>query len=120
MYVGGVKVSNFVVEEGTKGSWKYRKWKDGTAELWASIRATHANGSILEGGLDYPFALTGTIYGIGTLNSAGGNSVAALSWNLKLTYDLDHCDVWVHNPGSVNFTTSSTADISVYIVGKWK
>ena len=120
VYIEGTKVSNHVIGEGTQGAWKYRKWKDGTAELWGSIRAAHANGSVLGGGLDYPFALTGTIYGIGTLNSAGGNGYGALPWNLKLTYDLDHCDVWVHNSGTVGFAADSTADASVYIVGKWK
>ena len=120
VYIGGTQISNHVVEEGTSGAWKYRKWKDGTAELWGLVTAAHANGSVLGGRLEYPFILTGTVYGIGTLNSAGGNSVAALPWNLKLTYGLDLCEVWVHNSGSVGFPADSTADASVYIVGKWK
>lgn len=120
VYIGGTRVSNHVVDEGIKDTWKYRKWSDGSAELWGICTATHANGSVLGGRLEYPFALTGTVYGIGTLNSAGGNGVGALPWNLKLTYGTDLCEVWVHNSGSVGFASDSTADVSVYIVGRWK
>ena len=118
--IGGSKVGNHVVEEGTTGDWKYRKWHDGTAELWGIITAVHHNGSILGGRLNYPFVLIGTVYGIGTLNDAGGNSGSALPWNLKLTYGLDLCEVWIHNSGSVGFGADTTAKASVYIVGRWK
>lgn len=120
VYIEGTKVANHVIEEGTEGAWKYRKWKDGTAELWGICTATHANGSILGGRLEYPFILTGAVCVIGTLNSAGGNGAAALPWNLKVTYGLDLCEVWVHNSGSVGFASDSTAEVSVYITGKWK
>ena len=120
VYIKGMKVSNHVIEEGTNGAWKYRKWKDGTAELWGKLTVTYANGNVLGGSLTFPFSLKDTIYCIGTLNSAGGNGYGALPWNLKLTYDLDHCDAWVHNSGTTGFTSESTADVSVYIVGQWK
>lgn len=111
---------DYVVEQGTSGKWTYRKWFSGQAELWGICTATHANGSVLGGRISYPFLLTGTVYCIGTLNSAGGNAAGALPWNLKLTYGLDLCEVWVHNPGSVGFTESTVVDVSVYIVGRWK
>lgn len=120
VYIKGTKVGNHVVEESTAGAWKYRKWNDGTVELWSIITAVHHNGSILGGTLNYPFTLTGTVCGIGTLNDAGGNSGAALPWNLKVTYSTKLCEVWVHNPGSDKFTVGSTAAVSVYVVGRWK
>ena len=110
----------YIVEQGVSGNWTYRKWSDGLAELWGHIVATHHNGSILGGELNYPFTLSGNIYGIGTLNSAGGNSGAALPWNLKLVYGTTLCGAWVHNSGSVGFGTASTADVSVHIMGRWK
>lgn len=113
-------LQDYVVEQGTSGSWTYRKWKSGCAELWGINRPALANGSVLSGSLTYPFALTGTVYGIGTINSAGGNAAGALPWNLKLTYGTALCEIWVHNPGSVGFTSSTVVDVSVYIVGKWK
>lgn len=32
--INGIPVVNYVVEQGTDGIWKYRKWSDGTAECW--------------------------------------------------------------------------------------
>ena len=110
----------YIVEQGVSGSWTYRKWNDGTAELWGICKTTHANGSVLGGRLTYPFLLTGTVYAVGTINSAGGNGGAALPWNLKITYGLDLCEAWIHNSGSVGFTESSTIDVSVHIMGRWK
>ena len=112
-------LKDYIVEQGTSEKWTYRKWSSGLVELWGICTATLANGSILSGHLSYPFALTGTVYGIGTLNDAGGNDAGALPWNLKLTYGLDFCEVWVHNPGNVGFTSENTVNASVYIVGRW-
>lgn len=120
VYIDDAKVANHVVDEGTDGDWKYRKWNDGTVELWSIITAVHHNGSILGGESSYPFTLSGTIYGIGTLNSAGGNSAGALPWNLKLTYGAELCGVWIHNSGSVGFEADTAVEVSVYIVGRWK
>ena len=110
----------YIVQQGITDRWTYRLWSDGIAELWGLITAIHHNGSILGGEKRFPFALTGNIYGIATLNSAGGNSGAALPWNVKLVYNTELCGAWVHNSGSVGFATDSTADVSVYIVGRWK
>lgn len=110
----------YIVEQGVSGSWTYRKWSDGLAELWGICKTTHANGSVLGGRITYPFLLNGTVYAIGTINSAGGNGGAALPWNLKITYGLDLCEAWIHNAGSVGFTESSTIDVSVHVVGRWK
>lgn len=110
----------YIVQQGITDRWTYRLWSDGIAELWGLITAIHHNGSILGGEQRFPFALTGNIYGIATLNSAGGNSGAALPWNVKLVYNTELCGAWVHNSGSVGFATDSTADVSVYIVGRWK
>lgn len=116
----GYTALTYIAQQGTENGWLYRKWSDGLAELWGHIQVVHHNGSILGGEIRYPFALSGNIYGIGTLNSAGGNSAAALPWNLKLVYNTELCGAWVHNNGSVGFAEDSTADVSVYIVGRWK
>ena len=110
----------YIVQQGVSGNWTYRLWSDGMAELWGIITAIHHNGSILGGEMRFPFSLTGSIYGIATLNSAGGNSGAALPWNVKLVYNTELCGAWVHNSGNVGFAVDSTAAVSVYIVGRWK
>lgn len=32
--IGGETVADWVIEQGTDGSWKYRKWKSGKIEAW--------------------------------------------------------------------------------------
>lgn len=109
----------YVVEQGTSGGWTYCKWNSGRVELWGTGRATYENGHVLGGELTYPFALTRTICGIGTLNSYGDNDITAMTWNLKLAYGTENCKIWVHSAGT-QFETSRTVNASVYIVGKWK
>jgi hypothetical protein len=117
--IGGAALINHVVEEGTKNGWKYRKWHDGTVEMWCFTTATYANANILTKELTYPFTLVETICGIGTLNSYGGNLATALPWNLKIATKSASCTVWVHS-SSGGFTSDSTAYASVYIVGRLK
>jgi hypothetical protein len=117
--IGGSAVMNHVVEEGTKGIWTYRKWNNGCAELWGYSSATFENGKVLAKELTYPFTLTKAISGIGTLNSYGGNTAESLPWNLKLAYGTEMCKIWIHNQGG-GFTSSSTVNASVYIMGRWK
>ena len=119
VYIDGTRISNHVVEEGTKDTWKYRKWSDGTAELWANATATYENGYVLGKELSYPFPLVSAHCGIGTINSYGGNAADALGWNIKLAYGADKCKIWIHNT-VVGYTVDSTVEASVYIVGKWK
>lgn len=113
-------LKDYVVDQGTSGNWTYRKWNSGVAELWGIVYAAFANGVVMQGRSSYPFALKETIYGIGTLNDAGGNAGSSLPWNLKLTYDTSLCEAWVHNSGSTWFAETATLKVSVYITGRWK
>ena len=107
-------------EQGTNGVWTYRKWDDGICELWCQDVATIHNAAVMATEeRAYPFSLERTICGIGTLNSAGGNAGNALQWNIKLAYGTERCQVWVHDNGS-NFADTSSVDVSIYIVGRWK
>ena len=119
IYIDDTKVINHVVEEGTDDIWKYRKWNDGTVELWGYASATYENGYVLGKELTYPFPLVSALCGIGTVNSYGGNAEDALAWNIKLAFGTDTCKIWIHNT-VVGFTNDSTVNASVYIVGRWK
>jgi hypothetical protein len=109
----------YVVEQGTSGAWTYCKWSSGRVELWGTGRATYENGHVLGKELTYPFKLTRTICGIGTLNSYENNAMETLSWNLKLAYGTEKCKIWIHSAGT-QFSTSQSLDASVYIVGEWE
>ena len=119
IYIDDTKVINHVVEEGTDDIWKYRKWNDGTVELWGYASATYENGYVLGKELTYPFPLVSALSGIGTVNSYGGNAADALAWNIKLAFGTDTCKIWIHNT-IVGFTNDSTVNASIYIVGRWK
>lgn len=36
----GTKAESLLIEEGTSGIWRYRKWADGTSECWGSVDTT--------------------------------------------------------------------------------
>ena len=112
-------LQDYIVEQGTTGDWVYRKWSSGLAELWGYGTATRENGYVLSKELNYPFALTRALCGIGTLNSYGGNTAESLPWNLKLAYGPTTCKIWIHDSGG-SFTTDSALTASVYIFGRWK
>lgn len=112
-------VADFVTERGTSGVWVYEKYNSGIVKLWGSGTATYENGNVLSASLKYPITLTSAISGIGTINSYGGNAASALPWNIKLAYGSSECKAWIHNT-TAGFTSSSTVEVSVCIVGKWK
>ena len=112
-------IGDNIVDQGVVGNWIYRKWAGGLAELWGACTPAYVNTNVLFTELHYPFAMTSARCGISTLNSYGGNAFNTLQWNVKLAYGLDACIVWVHNQYG-GFATSSTVDVSIYIVGRWK
>lgn len=61
LQIAGSSVMDFVVEQGTSGSWTYRKWSSGTAECWAKITQTVTPGDAWEGTLNLaPYVITVT------------------------------------------------------------
>ena len=38
--IGGDLISDYIVSQGTSGSWAYRKWSSGTAECWCAVADT--------------------------------------------------------------------------------
>lgn len=65
--IGGVEL-DYIVEQGTKNSWYYRKWNSGIMECWRRIQITTAvtntwgnmyvSGAISATNLTYPFGFT--------------------------------------------------------------
>lgn len=62
--------SDYIVEQGTKSNWTYRKWNSGVMECWRRLQITqnvsstwgslYTSGSIASTNLTYPFAFTET------------------------------------------------------------
>lgn len=46
-------LGDYVIEEGTRGNWKYRKWNNGKIEAWGSYTFSAKQGTAWTGGLYY-------------------------------------------------------------------
>lgn len=53
VYINSVKVEGFVVDEGTSGSWRYRKWNSGKIEAWFEGTFSCAASTTAQGALYY-------------------------------------------------------------------
>lgn len=98
IYPQNVKMTDFVVEQGTSGIWTYRKWHSGIAECWGIYTASMAinTASASYGGYRsaeitataYPFAFTAqpAVSAIMSYNSNGAwvnNAQSSTSANFK-------------------------------------
>ena len=121
IYVGGNPVS-VIEEEGTSGSWYYRKWSSGIAECWAKITQTVTPGDAWAGTLNLaPYVITVTtpikFTGIDCVNaSAYVGSGHTITSYLTVT-----------NPNkisisalSVYLTGQQECRAYVHVVGRWK
>lgn len=115
------KIKNYIVEEGSNSNGKYRKWNDGTLEMWFDSPFTCAIGT-----------KAGSIYTSGqfTLNFP---VVSKTRCNIVLTIGAGGA-IWGKIYGSVNSYKSSFSyhllaatvwntasfDLSYYARGTWK
>lgn len=111
-----------VVEQGTSGTWTYRKWNSGLAECWCNIEYSgiKINDAFTAERIMcnkmFPFVFTelpNITYGLG--NGAGWHHLIpyVLFTNEKFeSFDI----VSMTNPGTV----SLSGTVSVYVKGRWK
>jgi hypothetical protein len=120
---------DYIVEQGTSGSWTYRKWASGTAECWAVFTKTFI-GDNNGGGAssvwnsnavyvdDYPFTFTSVPAVSFNLEDAGVNSwgmkMASNVNNVGLIYALTGVKISSINPNGL------TCTISLIAKGRWK
>lgn len=131
LYVGGNKVSDFVVAEGTSGIWKYRKWNSGLAECWARISKTftasdwaswgsnfYCGSSMTSGSTPvYPFTFTAIPREIVTLRGATG---AQMWMSVGGSNTVSKMSSEYYPVRSTKPSASITAQADVYVVGMWK
>ena len=129
----GVIMTDFVVEQGKKSGWNYRKWNSGKAEMWASYSGNitcnysygaddgkfywgYVNGS---GALVYPFEFTERPNEQATLHCVGTRPLM-----LSTGYTTDHVNtasrsgVYIAISEVKDDTCSYTLDL--YVIGNWK
>lgn len=123
--LGGVQM-DYIVEQGTKSSWLYRKWDSGVMECWRRLQLTtnvstawgnlYSSGALSATNLTYPYAFTEVPYlnvslmpfGAGGLIMAPGNSYgsATQTGSFEITRGSS--------------TTNASYLIAYHAVGRWK
>lgn len=112
-----------IIASGTSGIWTYRKWSDGTAECWGSLRNS---GEISEQWgsdycglynkyLDYPFTFTTIPTEFATLHTSGFGGYLYTEGTNTATHSAKY-GILRSAPqyGTVNIT------IDIYAIGKWR
>lgn len=119
-------ISDFIVEQGEKSSWLYRKWNSGIMECWRRVQVTtnvtsawgslYSSGALSATNLTYPYAFTETPYLTVTLMPFGSGGL-------------------IMAPGSAYGSTTQTGSfeiargtsmssvqylIAYHAIGKWK
>lgn len=125
--VMGTKLDDFVVESGTTGMWRYKKWSDGTAECFGRITITttldSAWGSLHTGAnrierQNYPFEFVEIPVEV-VIGRASANACWAYSESdgrgLNTTTQTA-----IYNVARTGSAGSNTVHFDFYVVGKWK
>jgi hypothetical protein len=113
-------LADFVIEQGSSGSWYYRKWDSGIVEMWGWCEALYADTHYLSTYQPFPVTLYGGwISATGTVNGFSGNLTAYLGVNVKIECNNYGCNVWVQNPAD-NFSSGTSTGVSIHVLGRWR
>ncbi len=112
---------DYVVEQGTSGSWRYRKWNSGIAECWVNGNKSvvisqsgfggyfKLNGIVLNFPVD--FTVTPVVNASGTGNGFMGN--VAHIW-------ADSGAVYITPVATSSSSSARTFLYHIYVIGTWK
>ena len=115
--------TDYIIEQGTKEvdgvTWTYEKWNSGTFKMWGMVTATYIDPYLLtKEGIIFPVELAENAIGFATVNEflpSSPNSTKTPTILCK----TNRCSVQVHNHFG-NFTSTSTANVAVQVIGKWR
>ncbi len=109
-----------IVEQGTSGIWRYRKWSDGTAECWGytsmeSIACTTQWGNAYYSAIKTYNFPSGLFIPYPTINATlydGGG----LGWVTIIDWTKDSVRIYVSEPVS----NTRNMQICFSVIGRWK
>lgn len=119
LYIGGKRMADFVIDQGTSGGWEYTKWNSGKIELYAdrslsfpagSLQTTNLYRSIVS--IDLKSLLTNIISGTCAIQTNGMVPQVCRHGSTKTTAEI----VIVTSRTFDAFTITAP----IYIIGKWK
>lgn len=117
---------DYIVEQGTRSSWLYRKWASGVMECWRRLQVTtnvstawgnlYSSGALSASNLTYPYAFTETPYLTATLMPFGSGGILMAPGNsYGSTTQTGTFEIARGSSG-----TSLQFLIAYHAVGKWK
>lgn len=118
--IEGLK-TDYVVFQGIKGFWTYRRWASGIFECWGKVTAKNVNNHVAGGTFDLPITLASSSYTINATIGNGGffNSKESLDVNAKAWGNTTSVSVFANSVNAI-FSTYKEVDIHVDIKGRWK
>lgn len=112
--------ADYVVEQGTSGIWRYRKWNSGIAECWGTATSGNfAPSTTTSGGVSYRILSTSfptsffTTTPTAQVNCKWGTGVSWASARTLSTTTLEYAVFKLNN-------TSEAGDMYIYAIGRWK
>ncbi|MBR4407272.1 MAG: hypothetical protein IKT27_03065 [Clostridia bacterium] len=111
---------DYIVEQGEKNGWYYRKWNGGFAECWYSgnvtvdVGANYLDGYYHSGSksINYPFTMARVLYG-----SVDGGSTGNMNIVRVFNYTLTSISYIVLGQADVS---SANVRLNIYVVGQWR
>lgn len=121
IYINNAAFGDFVVEQGEKDGWYYKKWNSGAAEAWYSatvsgidVGAYNLDGFYYSGSkaVNFPFTFTSVIY-----TNASGGSTGNLNFVRPFNNTTSSMTYLVVGLADVS---NATVKINLEVKGKWK
>ena len=125
--ISGARIADFIVEEGTDGTWVYEKWNSGKAKCWG--RKTWTNVQIstkwgydyytdltaISSVPDYPFKFKGLPSAHVTLSSTSGRC-----WPVQSTDESETNIGSIYAVAAIKYSGIRSVVANMEVVGKWK
>ena len=113
-------VKDYVVEQGEKDFWTYRKWNSGIAECWGNKSATPTtvNGTNTIS-VSLPFTFAGTGYTVDISPAKTGLYISAMG-DCNANGDLSHTTSSFTMAYRYNSGTAYGVSFNLHVHGKWK
>lgn len=121
------KETDYIVEQGTKSGWTYRKWGSGLAECWGTFTVTINGsdwtqwGSLYQAEVimneNYPFTFTTRPKEIATLRGFAGSMLSCTELGASASYTSAYFAV---HPNKLAATSGYAHILELYVVGQWK
>lgn len=122
LIIGDANGRVYTVETGTSGIWSYKKWSDGTAELWGSytvsdMACTTTLGTMYRTALVTPSSFPFTVYKVNVVASYESEGYGAMLWATTTATSSRPSTYYLIRPTS---TTIASGKINFQVRGRWK